>query len=517
VTTPPLDPDQPQDAEPVSDVSPQGNALAASADAAAFADAAPTEGQGDSVPAEVWATPVPQTVVPGAAAGSGKGSRRGWIIGGVVAVAVLILAAGGFAAYGFISGGGAQPEDVIPAEAVAFVKIDLDPAAGQKVALARLATRFDLGDAAASAEDQDPSQILSDVLSQATDVEVDYARDIEPWVGSRAAVAVIAPEGGDLDAAKPLVVIASTDDEAAQASLQRLFPASSGYGVAVRDGFALVGAPGDVEAPAQSLSQVSAFTQAEEAIGDNVVLGYVDIDGIVDAAEKAGEDLSDVPLPEVGSPIGRRAVSFGLVAEPDAISVRGHLYGLTEASSTTTAPLALNEGAVALLGIRGLEDTVSKALEAAGADAGVASLIDVEQFAAALGDLTEVQVAVSDDGEPALQGTVVTSDVSATEEFWQSLGSLGGLSVTSSGNVVTIAEPDAASAFGPLGDGAAVTSVLPNADTANLVLWADINALEASGADVDLDEQARELKAVGLTVSTATTGDAEILAVAQFD
>ncbi len=506
MTTPPAEPD------------PSANTESAGEPAEApFVAPGGAVAPGAATPESTWAAAAPQDVVPGQNADPSKRSRRGWIIGSVVAVAVLILAGGGFAAYGFISGGGAQPEEVVPAEAVAFVKIDLDPAASQKVALARLAARFDVGDAAASADDQGPSQILSDVLSEATDVDVDFARDIEPWVGSRAAVALIAPEDGNLEEAKPLVVIASTDDQAAQASLERLFPATDGYDVAVRNGFALVGSPNDVAAPAQSLSEVSAFTQAEAAIGDSIVLGYVDLDGIVDAAEKAGEDTSDLPLPDVVSPIGRRAVSFGVVAEPDSISVRGRLYGLTQASASTTAPLTLNEGSVALLGIRGLSDTITKAAEEAGADAGAASLIDPAQFASALGDLAEFQVALDSANDPVFQATVVSSDVSATEAFWQSLAGFGGLTVSTEGNQVTIAEPDAAGEFGPTTSLDPITSLLPNAATANVVLWADVNALESGSTGDDLDARARELKAVGLSVSTATEGDAEILGVAQFD
>jgi hypothetical protein len=285
----------------------------------------------------------------------------------------------------------------------------------------------------------------------------------------------------------------------------------------VRDGFVLVGSPSDVAAPTESLSDVSAFNQAEAAIGDSIALGYVDVDGIVDAAKKAGEDTSDLPLPDVVSPIGRRAVSFGVVAEPDSISLRGHLYGLTEASPATTAPLILNQGSIALLGIRGLSDTINQAAEAAGADAGAASLIDPAEFASALGDLAEFQVALDPANDPVFQATVVSSDVSATEAFWQSLAAFGGLTVTTEGNQVTIAEPDAAAEFGPATSLDPITSVLPNAATANLVLWADINALEKSSEGADFDDRTRELKAVGLSVSTATEGDAEILGVAQFD
>jgi hypothetical protein len=222
-------------------------------------------------------------------------------------------------------------------------------------------------------------------------------------------------------------------------------------------------------------------------------------------------------LPDVTSPIGRRAAVFGVVAEPDSFQIRGHIYGISEASTSTTAPLVLNEGTVALLGIRGLSDTVTKAADAAGANSGAASLIDPNEFAKALGDLAEVQVALDAAGDPVVQGTVVSSDVSAAEEFWQSLAVFGGLSVTTEGNQVTIAEPDAVGAFGPATSLDPITSVLPNAATANVVLWADINALEQSSEGAGFDARTRELKAVGLSISTATEGDAEILGVAQFD
>lgn len=506
VTTPPLDPHQPS--APDATPSAPADAMAVPAE---VAQPSATAGFASDHAAT---SPLPAT--------QSRRSRRGWVIGGVTAVAVAIIAGGSYAAYGFLSGGGAQPEDVVPANAVAFVKVDLDPAVGQKLAIARLASRFDsttTGDPAA-ADGREPTEVFAGLLSDVTNVDIDYTRDLEGWVGQRAAVAVIPPGPGvDIDTTKPLVVVASTDDAAAQASLQRLFPADDGYAVAVRDGFALVGSPVDVAAPDRVLSDVDAFNEAEAAIGDNVALGYVDVDGFFEAAKAAGEDLSSIegPLPDVASPIGRRAVSFGVVAEPDAISLQGHAYGLTEASAPGTAPLVLNQGAVALLGIRGLSDAVASAAKDAGGAAGAASLIDVDQIAAALGDLAEVQVAIGADGSPVIKGSIVSSDVTSTELFWQSLGALGGLSVTTTGDQVDIQQPEAAAAFGPATDLAPVTALLPNAATANLVAWVDVNAIEQTPAGAGVDERARQLKAAGLSISTATEGDAEVVVVAQFD
>ena len=64
-----------------------------------------------------------------------------WVVGGAaVAVAALV----GGIAYGAasLSGGGTQPEGALPAGAIAFAKVDLDPAAGQKVDAIRFMRKF---------------------------------------------------------------------------------------------------------------------------------------------------------------------------------------------------------------------------------------------------------------------------------------------------------------------------------------------------------------------------------------
>src|SRR4051794_27668385 len=71
-------------------------------------------------------------------------SRRGNRLVAAIGAAIAVTLIGGTAsAVGLLlSGGGPQPEDVFPGNAFAFAKIDLDPAAGQKIALARLLHKF---------------------------------------------------------------------------------------------------------------------------------------------------------------------------------------------------------------------------------------------------------------------------------------------------------------------------------------------------------------------------------------
>jgi hypothetical protein len=79
--------------------------------------------------------------------GSRRHLGRGLVLAGVAAGA-LVLGGTGYAVASDVSGGGAQPEEALPADALAFAKLDLDPAASQKAAVASLLDEFpDLGPA----------------------------------------------------------------------------------------------------------------------------------------------------------------------------------------------------------------------------------------------------------------------------------------------------------------------------------------------------------------------------------
>src|SRR5207245_7130939 len=73
---------------------------------------------------------------------SPRRGRRG-LVAALVVVVLLAVAGVGYAGYATIlKPHGASPEEATPANAVAFGKVDLDPAAQQKLAVYRLAKRF---------------------------------------------------------------------------------------------------------------------------------------------------------------------------------------------------------------------------------------------------------------------------------------------------------------------------------------------------------------------------------------
>ena len=92
-----------------------------------------------------------------------------WVVGGVVALVAALI---GGITYGAasLSGGGTQPEDALPAGAIAFAKVDLDPAAGQKVDAIRFLRKFpSLRDRLA--EDADLRKVLFDAVAERRGLE----------------------------------------------------------------------------------------------------------------------------------------------------------------------------------------------------------------------------------------------------------------------------------------------------------------------------------------------------------
>jgi hypothetical protein len=172
-----------------------------------------------------------------------------WVVGGAaVAVAALI----GGITYGAasLSGGGTQPEGALPAGAIAFAKVDLDPAAGQKVDAIRFLRKFPSlrGHVAA---DADLRKVLFDaVADDAGWKSVSFATDVEPWLGDRVGVAAYAPKAfshgksADKSGAPAVVVALQVGDESkARAGLDRLIAKSVGSGkpgYVVQDGYALL-------------------------------------------------------------------------------------------------------------------------------------------------------------------------------------------------------------------------------------------------------------------------------------
>ncbi|UQX90122.1 DUF3352 domain-containing protein [Jatrophihabitans telluris] len=175
-------------------------------------------------------------------AGQVQPARRRWPwIAGIVAAALVVVGTvGGTVAYQALSGGGRQPESVLPADAVAFAKIDLDPSASQKIAAYRfLNTLPKVGKSFTQGKDLRES--LFDVFADQAHLpsSFNYARDVKPWLGDRAAIALRFDASGKAESIGALQV---RDQSAATRSLTAIMTfTGTDFGVTFSHGYALLG------------------------------------------------------------------------------------------------------------------------------------------------------------------------------------------------------------------------------------------------------------------------------------
>lgn len=150
-------------------------------------------------------------------------SKNKAVIGGAVGVLAVAAVGGAYAAGMFdgLTGGGKQPADVIPGTSIAYMRIDLNPSAAQKVGAFRL---FDkLPEAKNALNDSDPKRAVFEWLKKenAELKDIDYTNDIEPWLGDRAGGGLL-PATGSGSQAVPVVAVEVKDEAKAEEGLKKL-------------------------------------------------------------------------------------------------------------------------------------------------------------------------------------------------------------------------------------------------------------------------------------------------------
>ncbi|MFG3441768.1 DUF3352 domain-containing protein [Nonomuraea sp. NPDC047897] len=289
-------------------------------------------------------------------------SRKGWIIALASALAVVLLGGGAVWAVGAFGGGGTQPHDVLPGNAIAYFRLDLDPAANQKVALFQLARKFTATKDSFSGED--PREALFKAMKKdgGDDLaKVDFAKDVDPWLGSRIGVAILPPEGGK----EPgfAVAVQVKDEEQAKAGIAKLM-GDDKYGIAFRDDYALLTeeqAQADKHAAGEAtLAGNADFSDDLSAVGEQGVLSYwAHLGEIVKVAGDAIPAEQAAAVEQVKNARFAGALRFDSEYVELAGVVRGAenpIEGDTAAADLTKLP-ATTAGA---LSFSGLDQTVTK-------------------------------------------------------------------------------------------------------------------------------------------------------------
>lgn len=474
-----------------------------------------------------------------------SGRRTGLIAGGLVALLVV----GGGIAFGVakLSGGGAQPADVIPADAIAYARIDVDPSAGQKLAAVRFLNKIPGAEDVFGADDP-RQQLWKQVVTSSGNAclgKFDFARDIEPWLGQRAGFGLRPGKTGD----EPnLVAVLQTSDEgkAREAVTQLLACNTDSTGssdVRTRDGYVLLTPKGQGDATLAALDKGSLAANATFS-GDMSALGDQGIASMWFDTARLAETVGQLDpsatqgLPDAAGVKGRAALTLRF--DPSYVEVAGISRGATGVRKVTgngaelAALPADTVGALQVSGGSQLVDSfwpqMQKALGSipdAGSAGDVLAMIE-DQLGIKLPDDLKVLLGTSftlavpqqDFGAdlPTAGLKVAGTDAKRAEEVLTSIEDVSGGAITLDKRVdgqrlyaATTSDYTAALAqTGTLGDNDAFKTALGDTSAMTVGLFIDLDRIEKyylPEVDAKAHDAVEALRAVG--VNLAATGDGE--------
>ncbi|MEV2269052.1 DUF3352 domain-containing protein [Nonomuraea africana] len=469
---------------------------------------------------------------------SGKKGGRGWLIAGIAALLVVLVGGGGvWAASSFLGGGGTQPHEVLPGGAVAYLRLDLDPAANQKLALFSLAKKFTVTKDKITGDD--PRKALFDAVKDDNDdlAKIDFAKDVDPWLGSRVGAAILPPAAGGKEPGFA-VAVQVKDEAQAKAGIAKLM-GDDKYGLSFRDDYALLTADqatADKFAAGPVLSEDADFTGDFDALGETGVLSmWMHVGKANQFAKDAVPAGSEAMFEKMKNTRFAAALRFDSAYAEFAGIVRG-AEELSTGDPQAVSIGGLPASTVGALSISGLDEAITKqwaelqkTLSASG-DGSFQQFTDMAQqkFGLSLpADLStllgkNLTVALDNDGlasmnqsgqMPKVGVRIVTDPAKAQEvigKIEKSFTDAGQpapqiAKVPGDGTLTLATTPEYAkllSEDGALGESEAFTTAIPDADAATFALFVDVDKLEPlyiNSLEGDDQANAKVFRAVGLS------------------
>lgn len=466
------------------------------------------------------------------------------------AVAGVALAGTGAAAYGTLGGGGAQPEDVIPATALAYVDVDLDPSAEQKLDALRFVRKFPKAPDEVKRDDVDFGEVLvKQAQKEGQLTNLNYETDIKPWLGKRFAVAVV-PEGNEF---VPLVALATTDADKAKAAVAKL-DATKSYCNVGADYVVCGGKQATVDGAVKSakdasLAKAKNFASDMDGVGNpGIATMWLDTEaavraGIAKAKVSASASASSAQLDDLAAKAkGRVAAALRFDGTALELAARSFDTAKVEGKNGDTGVNELPTGTLAAFGLANGGETVSKSWAEAAKEGGTELTKMTEQlrtqfgvrlpedlsallgskFAVAFGGVDEAggmpQVALVSNGDHARIQALTSTLGNQLSSATSSSSGTSPLRVSGDSGRTIVALDDTyaaqvASGSG-LGSSAVFSAAVPDAGKAQFVAIADIAGLVAKfGSTMDAETKANvaPLSAVGMSASTEESGQRFLL------
>ncbi|HEY3561991.1 MAG TPA: DUF3352 domain-containing protein [Kribbella sp.] len=469
--------------------------------------------------------------------------KRGKLIPIVAALAmVLVVAGGGIFAYGKLGGGGKQPSDVLPGTAVGYARVDLNPSAGQKVNAIRFLMKFPsvkekLG---LSGEQDDLRQKLFEQIKKSAGddlADVDYDKDVKPWLGDRAGFAALPPAEGK-DEPVPVVAVQVKDEDAANKGMDKLLAKEDKKpGRAFSNGYMILG---DDQATVDSaiatakdnpLTKNAKFKADMDKLGEQgFVSGWADVKAIASMSGK----VDSAQLSGLGDATAAMALRF----DPSYVELKAVGHGdssvkvnAADAGDLVTKLPDSTAGAIAISGGDTMIDTAWKQVQKAGGD-NLQSTIDqiAEQTGLKLPDDLKtlvgknVAAAIDKDTEGGPKVALrMQTDPAKAEPVLQKLVQLLNRSEEGSRIPVKTAKSDDTLVAatdeeyaqqvlkgGNLGATDSFKQALPDAKGAVMIGYVDFGALSAFSDRVGDSKDLAALKSAGVVTRSTGDGEAEL-------
>jgi hypothetical protein len=223
--------------------------------------------------------------------------RRGVLFGAIGAAFAIVLGGGAFAAYQYLSGGGPQPAEALPSNTIAYLRIDLDPSASQKVNAIRLLRRVpEFEDATGISSDTDDlRELMFDAMVEDSDCDLSYEDDIKPWIGDRAGLAAVPVD----DRVVTVAAVQVSDQQAAKDAVDAI--KECGVSASAFDSGAVAG---DVDVASGGagglLASSDVVTADDESVDVDFVGDYMLIADDPDALPDIVSDAESSPLSDSG-------------------------------------------------------------------------------------------------------------------------------------------------------------------------------------------------------------------------
>lgn len=482
--------------------------------------------------------------VPATTSGRRGGKRTGLLVGGLAAV--LVLGGGAVFAAQKLGGGGAQPAEVLPGDAYAYFRLDVDPSAAQKVSAVRFLGQLpQVKDTVGSGDPR--AQIWKTAIKDDKDgclSKLDYAKDIEPWLGDRVGVAL--RPGGTSKQPNVAVAVQVKDEGKAQDGLTRLLACdrSGATDLRMKNGYAVITPKGQGDSTVKAVDSGNLAANATFA-GDMAALGE---EGVMSIWFDAGRGLSEAqklstsrsPMPASFAAVKGR-VAAAVRFDPSYVELAGVTRGFSQNGKAIKGNgeqlTNLPDDTVAALHIAGADQGVDaawpelkKQIDAAASGGGQGDVIG--QLESQLGiklpdDLkvllgSSMTIALPDQSfggqQPVVGAKIVSSDAKRADELVGKIedaaNASGFLTRKVEGNKLYLATtPDYAaklSSGGKLGDTEAFKAAVSDPAKSVTSMFINLDKLEKQylpSVPADSRAAVQALKAVGMSASMTGAGD----------